>query len=358
MLFGGPSPEHDVSIVTGLTAARALGNDVEAVYWTKGGEFFLVEPGLEAEAFVQGVPKGSSPAQLRVGEGFVTEKGGLGRRSQRLDVSAVVNCCHGGPGEDGTLQGLLDLAGLRYTGPTVAGAALGMDKLAFAALVRDAGLPHLPCATPTTEEAPFEGPYIVKPRFGGSSLGIEVVADWPSVLALVRSRQPLLRDGAIVEPYREGAYDLNISIRSHPELQLSPIEKPGRTGEILDYGTKYGSGEGMAGAPRELPADIPPEWEKTIIDAATQIAHLARVRGVARLDFLAAGDDLYVNEINNPPGSLSFYLWQAADPPVPFARLLQDMLAEATSGPARQFSTQGADGSALRSARSISGKLG
>ncbi|HET9444301.1 MAG TPA: hypothetical protein VFO65_13305, partial [Acidimicrobiales bacterium] len=88
----------------------------------------------------------------------------------------------------------------------------------------------------------------------------------------------------------------------------------------------------------------------------TRIAGLAGVRGVARVDFLADGDELYVNEINTIPGSLSKHLW--VDPAVPFGRLVRDMIAEATTGPGRAFSTAGADGSALRSAGSIGSKLG
>jgi len=106
---------------------------------------------------------------LRVGEGggfFVA--GSKLAKDRRLDLDAIVLCTHGGPGEDGSLQGALDLAGVNYSGPSVAGAALGMDKWAFGALVAAAGLSTLPRALlePTTTSLPFEGPYILKPRFG------------------------------------------------------------------------------------------------------------------------------------------------------------------------------------------------
>ncbi len=363
VLFGGPSPEHDISIILGLLATRALveaGTDVEAIYWTKSGDFVGVDNDLEAADFLEGVPRKARPLRLQVG-GFQPEGGGLGKKKP-LDLSAVVNCCHGGPGEDGTLQGALDLAGVRYTGPSVAGAALGMDKLAFAATCLAAGLPHLPVVALDPNDvgpAPFEGPFIVKPRFGGSSIGIEVLADWDSVTAYVRSPQPHLRAGAIVEPYKADSYDINIAVRTHPSVQLSAIEKPLRTTagtSILDYRDKYVGGEGMVSAPRELPAQIPSAWEDQIRSTARRLVAVASVRGLARIDFLAVGDQLFVNEINTIPGSLAKYLW--IDPPISTSQLILDLLAEATTGPGRPYSTQGADGSALRSAGSISGKLG
>ncbi|MGI8684285.1 MAG: hypothetical protein ACR2MO_04215 [Acidimicrobiales bacterium] len=352
VLFGGPSPEHDVSILTGLQAARALG-DVIGVYWSKDAGLWEVDPGLEAEAFAEGVPRKAGQLRLTAGEGL------LGKR-RALDLSAVVNCCHGGPGEDGSVQGALDLARIAYTGPTVAGAAIGMDKLAFANVVTGAGLPSLPrLALAPGVEIPWDGPSIVKPRYGGSSIGIEVVADAATALALL-SRSPHLRAGAVVEPYREDAFDLNVAVRSWPQLELSAIERPVRKegGDILGYKDKYLGGEGMASAPRELPANLPDAVAARLRELATTVAGLAGVRGVARIDFLAAGegfDEVYVNEINTIPGSLARYLW--VDPPVPFRRLLDDMLDEAVRRPSFSWSTQGADGTALRAAGSIAAKL-
>jgi D-alanine-D-alanine ligase len=93
--------------------------------------------------------------------------------------------------------------------------------------------------------------------------------------------------------------------------------------------------------------------EKAVIEAARAVSALALLRGVARLDFLVDGDDLYVNEINTIPGSLAKYLWE-----VPFSTLLDDMLAEATAIPSFHYDSTGADGLALRSAASIASKLG
>ena len=368
IIFGGPSPEHDVSVLTGLQAARELAGSgpVRALYWSKEGSWFEVPADLEAAAFVDGVPRQASPLRLVVGPGggFFAEGGRFGR-PRPFDLEVAVVCCHGGPGEDGTLQAALDLAGLPHTGPTVASAALGMDKLAFAGLVHLAGLPSLPRVALglDTADLAFGGPFIVKPRFGGSSIGIEVVAD----LATARAQlavNPHWAGGAVVEPYRADFFDLQIAVRSWPEPALSAVERPLRTpragglaGEpaILGYADKYVGGEGMASAPRELPARIPEGLHAAVRDAASALVGLGLVRGVARIDFLTDGRDLVVNEINTIPGSLARYLW--VDPPVPFGRLLADLIAEAKARPSWDYRARGADGTVLRGASSIAAKL-
>ena len=361
VLFGGPSPEHDVSILTGLQALRELrgAGSVVGIYWSKAGVFYQVPSDLEAADFLGGVPRGSSALALQAGEegGFVTVAGRLGR-GRRLELEAVVLATHGGPGEDGTLQAALDLAGVAYAGPTVAGAALGMDKWSFAAAVGTAGLPTLPRVL--LEEGvtlPFDGPYILKPRFGGSSIGIDVVIDEDTARARATTNPHLAR-GCVVEPYRADLRDLQIAVRTFPVLQLSALERPLRAagaGEILDYRDKYVGGEGMVSAPRELPANVAPDLAEALRAAARTVAAVASVRGVARIDFLASDDEWYVNEINTIPGSLSKHLF--VDPPLPFAQLLADLVAEARQRPSHQYSAAGADGVVLRSAGAIAAKL-
>jgi D-alanine-D-alanine ligase len=365
VLFGGPSPEHDVSVLTGLQAVRGLAGvpSVELVrplYWSKSGEFYEVARDLEAPAFAEGPPDGAQRVELVLGEagGFVARRGGLRPRADRLEIDAALVCCHGGPGEDGSLQGALDLAGVRYSGPNSAGAALGMDKLAFGSLVRDAGLPALDRVLLVEGMSPpFEGPYILKPRFGGSSIGIEVVADFATASARLGANVHLRR-GAVLEPYRPDLYDLQLAVRSWPTVQLSVIERPLKAsagGEILGYADKYVGGEGMSSAPRELPAELPEKLAEQVRSAALEVASLAGVRGVARVDFLSDGDRLYVNEVNTVPGSLSRHMF--VDPPLPFEELLVGLLTEAVERPSVHFSAAGADGTVLRGADSIAAKL-
>ncbi|MGA3218696.1 MAG: hypothetical protein ABSE77_06415 [Acidimicrobiales bacterium] len=373
VIFGGPSPEHDVSILTGLQAARALVTagraNVEAVYWTKGERFVAVEPALEASAFLEGAPKGARELRFVAQPGggfFMTKPGVLGAKERRLEFDALVNCCHGGPGEDGTLQAALDLAGVAYTGPAAAAATLCMDKLAFGAVVQGAGLPALPrkLVAPGSEAPDWDGmggTYIVKPRFGGSSIGIEVIEDWADVVRYAELGGPHTVRGVVAEPFRNDAYDVNVSVRAYPALALSLFDRPLRpagAGPILSYSDKYLGGQGMVSAPRELPAQLAPGLEKELRDAATTVAVLAGVRGVWRIDFLVEeGGQWWVNEVNTIPGSLAKYLW-SGDAAVDFPTLLADMIEEARRLPSAHWGSMGADGSALRSAASIANKLG
>ena len=258
------------------------------------------------------------------------------------------------------LQAALDLAGIVYSGPSAAGAALGMDKLAFGSTMAAAGLPSLPrvLVAPDASEPTFGGPYILKPRFGGSSIGIEVVKEWGDAVALVNQGSVHWRRGAVAEPYRGDAADINVAVRAYPRVQLSLLERPLRAGgDILGYGDKYLRGEGMASARRELPAVLAPGVAVALGEAARQVVDLAAVRGVARLDFLVEGEEWWVNEINTIPGSMARYLWVGAAA-VDFPTLLRDMLEEATRVPSVRWDASGADGTALRSASSIASKLG
>lgn len=359
--FGGPSPEHDISILTGLQALRALaesGGSPVAIYWSKEGSFYRVEPSLEAEAYAGGVPAGARPLELVVGRdgGFVEPRGGLRPKRELLELDVVVNCCHGGPGEDGALQGALDLAGVRYTGPSARTAALGMDKLAFASLLRHHGIACLP--REDGRRVTFDGPYIAKPRFGGSSIGIEVLEDRAQLEARMQ-RSEHFRDGMVVEPYRPDLMDVQVALRRFPTPTLSAIERPLRSapGEpILTYREKYQPIGGMATAPRELPAAIAPELAETIRSLALSVGELLDARGVMRVDFLAGTEgECYVNEVNTIPGSLSHYLF--VEPKIPFAAQLEADIREALERATYRPNVAGADGSVLRSAGSIAAKL-
>jgi D-alanine-D-alanine ligase len=349
VVFGGPSDEHDISILTGLQAAHALG-DVEAFYWSKVGHWYQVDPASEAADFVDGPPRKAKEIQLIAapGEGFSAKR--------PIPISAAVICCHGGPGEDGTLQGILDLAGVRYTGPGQAASALAMDKLAFGAAMSAAGLPVLPRVLISADVAPtFDAPFICKPRFGGSSIGIEVVADWDTALALATS-SPFYVAGGVAEPFLAESRDLQVAVRTWPSTELSAIEEPMRSGSgIYSYSQKYLQWGGEVSGGRQLPAIIDEAIESRLRQLAMTVAVAAGLRGVCRIDFLEKDGEVFVNEVNSIPGSMAAYLWIA--PKLSRRELFTAMIDEAVGRPSRRFSVSGADGSALRNAGSISSKL-
>ncbi len=367
IIFGGPSPEHDVSVLTGLQAAKALDKEnieVQLIFWTKSNDFYLVDKDLEGKDFmnVSELIGKSIRLKLVVGSegGFYKVKSGPLKKEQKVDILTLINCCHGGPGEDGSLQGILDIAGINYTGPTQLQAVLGIDKLSFSALMKNDGIPLLDRnLLSDNHPIPFDGPYILKPRFGGSSVGIEVVGDSETALKRLELSQHFKR-GAVIEPYRPDLFDLQIAVRSWPQFELSAIEKPIRqsgSSEILGYKDKYVGGEGMAGALREIPVKLPPDFKKVVEDITLHASELMGVRGVFRFDFLANDKtgEVYLNEVNTIPGSLSRYLF--IDPEVKFVDLLLNMVDEAKEVLTVKLSSVGADGSALTSAGTIASKL-
>ncbi len=364
--FGGPSDEHDVSVLTGLQALHELhraGRKVLGIYWSKPGGFYGISPMLEAMAFREGVPREADPLSMEVGP-----KGGFFSRSRltrkRIPLDVIVNCCHGGPGEDGALQAMLEMAGLSFTGQGLAGSALSMDKLAFHGVVAASGMPVLPRVLLRSEsevsgkgDVPFGPPYIVKPRFGGSSIGVEGVADLATAHARAKV-SPYLQRGTVVEPYRPDLVDLNVAVRCFPAIEVSAVERPIRQSdskEILSYEDKYSGREGMASAPRELPANVDETVKNDIIDISRSLVDLVALRGITRVDFLWGEGELYLNEVNSIPGSLARYLW--IDPERRFIELLDGMVSEALVGPAVAYGASGADGSVLEKASSMASKL-
>jgi D-alanine-D-alanine ligase len=357
--FGGPSPEHDISILTGLQAEailRRAGTDVQAIYWDRSGAWYLVPADTEARDYLSGAPASATPLELKLGTdaGFQRAKKGL-RAATTVDLGTILTCFHGGLGESGGAQALFALLGVPATGGTPAAAALGMDKLAFGGVIEAAGLPTLSRSLVTPDGKPdYDGPYIIKPRFGGSSIGIEVVGDWDTALAL-RANSIHLRAGAVVEPYRPDLFDVNIAFRTAPTFATSLTERPLRKGDdsIYSYAEKYLHDSGLSNAPREMPANLPEATTARIRELAQRVAELTGLTGIVRVDFLSDGEEVYVNEVNSIPGALSLFLWPEPAP----AKILLDAVEEARAARSTLWIQEGEEGAALRAAGGIASKL-
>lgn len=359
VLFGGPSPEHDISILTGLQCERVLRKrrdvTVSAVYWDRSGNWQLVPADTEARDYIDGPPARSVELEFQVGRpgGWIPRKG---LRKRHIEAGVVLSCLHGGLGEGGGAQSLFALTGIPATGSTVAAASLGMDKFAFGAVLAAAGIPSLPRELLTDDSKhAIDGPLIVKPRFGGSSIGIEV-ADSIETARALRRNSIHFRDGAVVEPYRTDLFDLNVSYRTHPKFALSQIERPLRPDaeKIYTFADKYLNESGLQGAPREMPAKLTPEVEQAVRDCASGVHDVLQATGVVRIDFLSNGTDVYVNEANTIPGAMALYLWSDDD----VDRVLLDAVEEARlsfADPVNAAST--GNPAALQVAGGISSKL-
>ena len=365
VVFGGPSPEHEISILTGLQAERVLtdaGHTIAPIYVAPTGAWFLVPSGTEAKDYLEGAPARSSELEVKVGDspGFFQKKG---LSTKQLDISAALLCFHGGLGEGGGAAALFELLDIPATGSSLYAGAVGMDKLAFAGLMMNAGIPSLPRQHVSAQTEPgFSGPYIVKPRFGGSSIGIEIVADLATARAL-QSSSPHLKNGAVIEPYRKGIVDLNISFRTFPDFELTDVEKPLRDGEssgMYSYQEKYlsgsGGGAGLTHAPREFPAQVPDTVNEQARSLAHRVAEVTRLSGIVRVDLLwdPSDDRVYVNEVNTIPGAMSLYLWSPKRPP---AEVLSDAINEAIQRQIRWPHAGFSQGVALKAAGGIAGKL-
>ncbi|MFI5425747.1 hypothetical protein [Aeromicrobium sp. UC242_57] len=166
---------------------------------------------------------------------------------------------------------------------------------------------------------------------------------------------PHLRSGAVLEPYRNDLFDLNISCRTYPEFATSLIERPLRPGDgIYSFTEKYIQTSGLSNAPREMPAQISDTLAAQIAELAESVASLTGLRGVLRIDFLSDGEQVFVNEVNSIPGAMALYLW----PDVPAEKILLDAIAEAQRYFGTSATTSFDEGAALRAAGGISGKAG
>ncbi len=361
MIFGGRSVEHEVSVLTAHQAIAALPRDAYTpvpIYISKAGQWFTGDALLDLKNFrdldtlqtlAEPVMFSADATQPGLLSRRVAERKGLfgGRAApetaiEPLDVAFPL--LHGSHGEDGTVQGLLELADLPYTGCGVEASAIGMDKLMTKVALRSQGIPVLPDyalrrarwqrepdAVIEEIEALFPYPVFVKPVSLGSSIAVSNAEDRVA-LGYAIDQAASYDSRIMVEPAQQNIIEINCSVLgAGEEARASVCEHPVSAG-TLSYEEKYlkgGKGEGMKGARRIIPADISEELTQGIQQRAIQAFRAIGAAGVARVDFLVRPeeDTFYVNEINTLPGSLSFYLWEPAG--LPFPELLTTLIGYA-----------------------------
>ncbi len=371
VIFGSRSVEHEVSVITAHQAMAALSSAHHAVpvYIAKDGRWFTGEPLKQLSRFVDAAsllaectavtpvidPARGRLALLPVGP---ARRGLFGRGlSEAPEIEVAMPLVHGGFGEDGTLQGLLEMAGVPYTGSDVGASAITMDKHLAKTVLRAAGLPVL--ADVVVEREAWQRsaddaigaaeslacyPLYVKPVSLGSSIGVSRAAD---VAELRDALEVALTydSRCIVEQAQEGIVEINCAVLGdRAAARASLLEQPTKRG-LLSYDDKYRGGgaksgapksAGMKGAQRIIPAPLDESLGARIRHAALEAFSAVGAAGVVRVDFMVDAEQatFVVNELNPIPGSLSSYLFEPDG--LSFTALLDELIDIAHRRHARQ----------------------
>ncbi len=358
VIFGGRSVEHDVSIVSAHQAMAVLADDhdIVPIYITREGRWYAGEAlnDLEVyrnESWTRAGDEAFIPSSTGYG-GLYMPSSGRFAKPQTVPLDVVLPAIHGTFGEDGTLQGLLELAGIPYAGSGVTGSAAGMDKITMKGVFKATGLPVVrdlvidaralladETAVIDEIERVIGYPAFVKPSRLGSSVGIGKASDRAGLAeALDVARRYDSR--MLVEVAMEDCIEINCSVLGGPgsEARVSVCEQPVAWEEFLTFSDKYlrggkaaagaksESGGGMAGQERRIPAPISDDLTKQVQHNALTAFKAVDAAGVARIDSFVNEEtgETWVMEINTVPGSFAFYLWEASG--VSFRQLMNEVI--------------------------------
>jgi D-alanine-D-alanine ligase len=380
VIFGGASVEHDVSVITALQAMEALATPHTAVpiYITREGRWLTGDALRDLQTYQSGTDPDVVEISRDLSGGILRSEREssriLSRRRRdfgRIDV--VLPATHGTYGEDGSLQGVLELSGIPYAGSSVAASAVAMNKGLTKAVFSRHRIPtpessdllreeweQDPNAVAETRVRSLGLPLYVKPASLGSSIGVSRCADVDQVVEALSLAFELDRT-ALLEPSVEGAIEVNCAVVGAPggPLRTSATEQPVTENDLLSFDDKYLRGaknEGMKGAERIVPAPISDEQTERVHELAKQSFAALGCAGVARVDFLVdAQGTVLVNEVNTIPGSFSFYLWEPAG--LAFPELLDQLLDIALKEHEKSRSTTRTFASTLLATRSAGAKV-
>ena len=367
MIFGGQSPEHEVSVITALQVIAALDRKQYSpipIYISKDGSWFTGTELLTLDAFkdLKTLPEKAARVHLQK-----TEKDGValvsnapktwfGKKPLSISLDMMFIALHGGEGENGGVQGICETYGIPYCGSGVLSSSLGMDKVISKMVCRDQDIPIVSYVAFREHEwagaeehyldqceSTIGYPLIVKPARLGSSIGIALAKDRKELDAAIEDA--LRYDEKVVVEYAvPHLREINCSVLGDVrEARASVLEEPLTGEELLSFQEKYmrnagaagskGGGSkqgasqaGMASLDRVIPAPLPQGKTDEIQALAVRVFQLFECAGVARIDFLmnSETEEVYFNEINTIPGSFSFYLWEPSG--IPFPELVDELI--------------------------------
>lgn len=354
VFFGGRSVEHEISVISALQAINAFNSDkynVIPIYISKQGLWYTGDELLDISNYkdMQGLISRSTEVFMRPEYGnynlYKANAGGMFNRKNQViaELHAAVPVLHGTNCEDGIFEGLLETIGLPFAGCNTLSSANGMDKITMKMILRESGIPVVDYVWFTDKEwfRRREGiidevekklgyPVIVKPANLGSSVGIGKAANREELIARVDNAEKFSQR-IIVEKMISRLKEINCSVLGDADdHQSSVCEEPIKTGDFLSYEDKYMGGskssKGMQASEKRIPADLPEEVSEKIRKMAGETFRVLSCHGVSRVDVMIDESDgnIYVNEINTIPGSLSFYLWEATG--ISFEKLMDTLV--------------------------------
>ena len=342
VFFGSRSPEHDISILTAMRVMDGFASLSECnpvpVYISKRGEWFAGEALGSVEFFQNPNYENNLRRHAIASVGFENGKLVLMPRRKNFFTAGkpvildlAFPCMHGKYGEEGTLQGLFEMAGIPYVGCGVAASAITMDKIRARRLLGAAGIPGVATSEVSREEflrdkariggevkSSFGYPAFVKPNSLGSSIGVSRVnnekeLEWALNVAFQFDTTVL------VERAVENIKEVNVGVIGHRNLTVSEPEEPRWSGAFQTFDDKYVIKGGTIAQSEKgksksvIPADISPQMRDTLRTAAEKAFRAIGCSGITRFDFMinTKSEEWYLTEANPLPGTLQSHVWQA-----------------------------------------------
>ncbi|MDD2227328.1 MAG: D-alanine--D-alanine ligase [Clostridia bacterium] len=326
VFFGGVSSEHDISIITGIQTINSLDKKkykVFPIYISKSGKWFYSEKFERVDKFFNFKEKSHKNVFLMCGDNFLYQKIGIIVK-KIAEINSAIICCHGLNGEDGTLQGLLELSNVPYSSSGVLGSSVCMDKIIMKQLFEVNNFPVTDYVwfnntdfdnkkemVITNIKKNLQYPLIVKPANLGSSIGISKCNnDTELTKAIEIAKCYDLR--IIVEEAVENLREINCACIGNQDFaEVSKLEEPIPWESFLSFKQKYLNIANVKYERKDninLSKDIKSKIKKLTKDAFFKLC----CSGIVRVDFLVddKSDDVFINEINTIPGSLANYLWK------------------------------------------------
>lgn len=318
LIYGGKSVEHDISIITALQTMCGLGKDYNLlpIYITPDGKMLTAKNLTDEKVYLNFAKNVDAPLDVLLpsglGEVWIMKKNKV---KERRKIDCALLCCHGHGGEDGCLQGQLEMANIAYTSCSPLSSGLCMDKVASKIFLTNA---HIP----TPEYVEFNSceykenqnevlnkimdnlsfPCIVKPANLGSSVGISICENEQELICSINEALQFDKK-IIVEKFIENAREFCCAVIKNVGREVASKVNEVKKGKMFTFEEKYLSKK------EDEKREITKSLEEKITSMAKSAYKVLDCHGVVRVDFLYDGKKLYVNELNSIPGSLSFSMF-------------------------------------------------